>query len=112
MHRGRRPRSRHAADRREKVHESSAELRFVDAGLVLAVFRGFSVLGALGSVTSPPRGLFGLQLEKMRPVLGGDEYDRFVARTYECDWTLARLHFVGERADRIIAADQRQRMLR
>jgi hypothetical protein len=84
------------------MRESLAELCFVNAGLVLTVLSGISVLGALGSVTSPPRGLFlGLQLEKMCPVLGGDEHDRHMARTYEYDWTIARFYLIGEGADRI-----------
>jgi hypothetical protein len=84
------------------VRESSTKLCFVNAGLVLAVLRSLSLFGTLGSVTLPPRGLFfGLQLEKMCPVLSGDEHDRFVARTYECDWTVACLDLVGERADRV-----------
>jgi len=80
----------------------AAELRLVDAGPVLAVLRCLTLLGALGGVTPPPRGLlFRFQREEVCPAFGGYEHDGLVARTYQCDWTAASLDLVGERTDRI-----------
>ncbi len=84
------------------MRETAAELRLVDARTVLAVSRCLSLLGALGGVTPPPRGLLlGFQREEVCPALGGYEHDRLMARTYQCDWAVARLDLVGERPNRI-----------
>ena len=77
--------------------EAPAELGFVEAGAFFLVIRWLTGCGTLGGVTAPPsRGLLGLQLVEMLPLLGGHQDNRKVPRPHERDWAVAGLDIVSD----------------
>jgi len=64
---------------------------------------GASLLGALGGVTPPPgRLLLRCRPEKVCQRSADTSTTGWWPRAHQCDWTVAGLDLVGERADRVV----------